>query len=307
MKFKNSIWALVILMAFGLGSCKLDDNDIGAEKAAENDKFLQAYFTNNKIKVENLGDGVYYEKLNVPTTDIQKAATGDVLAMHYILYTLDGRKVDSTSRINKKPYYFPKDYTENSIFQVAAKQMVAGELSNFYAPFYYGYGDKDINGVPAYSPIKVAISLDKIMTENKQVEEYMANYPKSLTKLKAYDSGLRVGYLSESSRGAAVVNGSTVTVKYTGNLLFYTTLKDVDGKPNFTFDSGTIAVKVGAKQVVPGFEEGISKLKVGDKAVITFPSSQGYGETGSKRGDGSYAILPKTPISFEIEILSVAN
>jgi FKBP-type peptidyl-prolyl cis-trans isomerase len=306
MQLKFSSLALIVLLGFGLGSCiKETDADLEIKKAEENEKAIQAYIAEKKVTAEPIGDGVHYEKVTLPSGTIQLAAAGDLCSMHYVLYTLDGRAVDSTSRLNNKPFMFPRGYTDASIFQIAAARMSAGEVSNFYAPFYYGYGNKEVNGVPAYSPIRVKISLDKILTETQQCDEYMKQ--KGFSDTQTFTSGLRLAYVSKAPKGALVSPGQTVTLKYTGNLLFYTTLANKDSKPNYTFDTGQFAFKLGAGTVVKGFDEGVSKLRVGEKAVITFPSALGYGDSGSQRSDGTYAILPKAPISFEVEILSVAN
>lgn len=49
---------------------------------------------------------------------------------------------------------------------------------------------------------------------------------------------------------------------------------------------------------IPGFEEGLSLLNIGDKAVLFIPSNLGYGENGA--GD---VIPPNANIIFEVEIL----
>ncbi|MDP5120465.1 MAG: FKBP-type peptidyl-prolyl cis-trans isomerase [Spirosomaceae bacterium] len=48
-----------------------------------------------------------------------------------------------------------------------------------------------------------------------------------------------------------------------------------------------------------GFDEGIAKLKVGEKGTLIFPSSLGYGAQGAG-GD----IPGNAPLSFDIEVLA---
>ena len=52
--------------------------------------------------------------------------------------------------------------------------------------------------------------------------------------------------------------------------------------------------------VVPGFREGISKMKVGGKWKLFIPSALGYGEVGAPG-----AIGPNEPLVFEVELISV--
>jgi FKBP-type peptidyl-prolyl cis-trans isomerase len=59
-------------------------------------------------------------------------------------------------------------------------------------------------------------------------------------------------------------------------------------------------VLIGGKQVVSGFENGLTKLRVGEKALLIFPSAIGYGTTGS-----GATIQPYSPLLFDIEVLKV--
>jgi peptidylprolyl isomerase len=67
-----------------------------------------------------------------------------------------------------------------------------------------------------------------------------------------------------------VKNGDTVKVHYRG------TLADGD-----QFDSSEgrepIAFLVGAGQVIPGFENAVAGLEVGDKVTLTIPADEAYG------------------------------
>jgi FKBP-type peptidyl-prolyl cis-trans isomerase len=92
--------------------------------------------------------------------------------------------------------------------------------------------------------------------------------------------------------GATVVAGDTVTVRYVGTFL--------DGR---VFDPGTnpITFRVGASQVIPGFEQGMVGMKVGGKRRLTIPSALAYGAAGAG------PIPPNTPIRFEVELVSIAG
>lgn len=68
--------------------------------------------------------------------------------------------------------------------------------------------------------------------------------------------------------------GHTVTVHYTGFLQ--------DGK---RFDSSRdrnkpFRFKLGAEQVIPGLDKGISQLSVGERARMTIPYILAYGDRG---------------------------
>jgi peptidylprolyl isomerase len=75
--------------------------------------------------------------------------------------------------------------------------------------------------------------------------------------------------------GEEAVEGSTVAVKYVGG--FYETGEEFDSSWSRGADE-TLPVTLGAGQVIPGFEQGITGMQVGGRRVITIPSELGYGE-----------------------------
>jgi FKBP-type peptidyl-prolyl cis-trans isomerase 2 len=68
-----------------------------------------------------------------------------------------------------------------------------------------------------------------------------------------------------------VQNGQTVKIHYTGTL--------DDGKQ---FDSSAgrdpLEFKMGAGMVIPGFENGVADMEVGEKKTIHIPAAEAYGE-----------------------------
>lgn len=74
--------------------------------------------------------------------------------------------------------------------------------------------------------------------------------------------------------GAQAVKGQTVRVHYTGTL-------ENGTKFDSSRDRGEpIEFPLGQGHVISGWDEGISQLKVGDKAKLTIPAHMGYGERG---------------------------
>jgi FKBP-type peptidyl-prolyl cis-trans isomerase len=95
--------------------------------------------------------------------------------------------------------------------------------------------------------------------------------------------------------GAEAKAGNTVDVHYTGWL--------TDGKK---FDSSKdrgkpFSFKLGAKQVIAGWDQGVEGMKVGGKRKLTIPSELGYGA----RGAGGGLIPPNATLVFEVELLAV--
>lgn len=99
--------------------------------------------------------------------------------------------------------------------------------------------------------------------------------------------------ITEHGTGVQPKVGQTVSVHYTGTF--------TDGRP---FDSSRtrgepISFPLGMGRVIKGWDEGIGKLHVGDKAIFLIPSSIAYGVNG--RG----SIPPNTPLIFIVELVDV--
>ena len=55
---------------------------------------------------------------------------------------------------------------------------------------------------------------------------------------------------------------------------------------------------------VSGFNEGLNKLRVGEKATLLFPSSIGYGQDGLIENK-LYKVAPYAPLRYDVEVVSV--
>ena len=139
--------------------------------------------------------------------------------------------------------------------------------------------------MPAWSVIKVDIEILSFRDEEEQIAAYVEE--KEFENVEITTTGLRFIPITTLSGGSALVNNDEVVIKYKGTLL-----------NDAVFDEGEFTVRLGTNAVIPGFEEGIKKMKVGEKAIIIFPSDIGYGTNGS----GS--IPPFSPLLFEVEVLS---
>ena len=99
--------------------------------------------------------------------------------------------------------------------------------------------------------------------------------------------------VTRAGTGRLPKNGETVVVHYTGT---FTSGVKFDS----SLDRGEpIAFKLGAGQVIKGWDEGIARLRVGDQAVFVIPSAIAYGAKG--RG----SIPPDATLIFIVELVEV--
>ena len=73
-----------------------------------------------------------------------------------------------------------------------------------------------------------------------------------------------------------VKNGDTVKVHYHGKLNDGTTFDSSEGREPLEFE-------VGSGMVIPGFDEGVLGMSVGDKKTINIPAENAYGAVEEER------------------------
>src|SRR5262245_20480823 len=113
------------------------------------------------------------------------------------------------------------------------------------------------------------------------------------TKVVTTKSGLKYEDLKEGT-GAEAKAGQQVEVHYTGWLKDGTKFdSSLDRKEPFPF-------KLGAGEVIKGWDEGVTGMKVGGKRKLIIPPELGYGAKGFPG-----AIPPNAELTFEVELLGV--
>ncbi|MFK2820719.1 peptidylprolyl isomerase [Flavobacteriaceae sp. LMIT009] len=131
----------------------------------------------------------------------------------------------------------------------------------------------------------------------KRIAEEKAKAEAEMEKLAAgfskTESGLRYQILQTGS-GAKAEKGKMVSVHYKGQLADGTVF-DSSYKRNQPID-----FSLGVGQVIPGWDEGIQLLKIGDKARFVIPSDLAYGS----RGAGG-VIPPNATLIFDVELMNV--
>ena len=95
--------------------------------------------------------------------------------------------------------------------------------------------------------------------------------------------------------GEEATTGKKVSVHYVG--VAFRTGDEFDA----SWNRGTpFSFKLGAGQVIPGWDQGVQGMKVGGRRKLTIPSAMAYGA----RGAGN-VIAPHEPLVFVVDLLAV--
>ncbi|OFY62487.1 MAG: hypothetical protein A3H98_05030 [Bacteroidetes bacterium RIFCSPLOWO2_02_FULL_36_8] len=219
----------------------------------------------------------------------KNAASGDVVRVHYTGMLTDSTIFDSSVGQGRDPLLFPlgkgrviKGWDEGITY------LNPGAKATLIIPAGLAYGEKGIpNVIPPNSTLIFKVELLEIIPK---LESFNFDIT-GKEKIKS-NSGLEY-VVVENGKGMKVDSGKVVELHYTGRL--------EDGK---VFDCSRERVtpfkfKTGARMVIPGFDEGVMKLHVGDKARLLIPSAIGYGAQGN-------AVIPaNSNLIFDVEILNV--
>lgn len=151
----------------------------------------------------------------------------------------------------------------------------------------------------------------KIYNEKyKAVKEQKVLYFSALKQSSTTTSSGFKFKIIQKSTGAKPKDGETVNIEYAGFLedgtLFDTSSPTV-AKQFGMFDEqraiqngySALPYVMGSNRMIPGFVEGLNKLKFGEKAIFFIPFALGYGEQGAGN-----VIPPNANLVFEVEVKS---
>lgn len=309
----------LLLMMGGLVACNqspIDPTESEASAFTENIADIRSYALAKGLSVTQTASGLNYVITSPGSTTGRPATLGDELEFSYVQYILQSptnstaasgtavtdRLVDS-SYATKSVYYPFFNGSLLSGLQEGLLLMREGQKAVLLIPARLAFGQNgSTNGtIPGNTPVRFDVTLKRSRTEDQQINDYIAN--QKLTVTETTSSGLRFIKTQSNPTGATPSAGQLIVVNYSGTLFRADKAFD-SGSLNLTLNANnTLTISGQQSGVVKGFEEGILKLKVGEKATLIFPSTQGYGTTGAAQ-NGVYVIPPGSPLRFDVEVVS---
>jgi len=126
--------------------------------------------------------------------------------------------------------------------------------------------------------------------ENAKIQDYLGNNSSLDFELKP--SGLYYYQVLEGT-GRMAVKHDTAYVRYTGKFLDGTIFDSTTGTTD------TLVVPVDEGWLIKGFDEGLTYMRVGGKAIFLMPSKLAYGSSGY------LSISGYTPLLFDVELVKI--
>ncbi len=147
---------------------------------------------------------------------------------------------------------------------------------------------------------------DRVLKMEKEEVALKDYFEQNQLNPEKTESGLFISIHTEGS-GEIPVPGDKIAVNYKGMLLdrsvFDTSIESIARENDLFNENRTYApfeFVVGKGQVIRGWDEALTKIKVGTKATIYLPSSLAYGT----RGSGG-RIPPNSVLIFELELVDI--
>ena len=148
--------------------------------------------------------------------------------------------------------------------------------------------EKEISPSKMKEPL-IQLNKQDIETEEKQIADFVSRYG---WKMEETGTGLRY-LIYQKGNGPKSAKGKLVSIAFTISLLNGTICysSDEEGEKEFV---------LGLNQVESGLEEGIMRMRVGDKAKFILPSHLAHGLIGDLN-----KIPQKVTLVYDVELLSI--
>jgi len=255
----------------------------------------------NKSEVKTTESGLKYldEKLG----EGREAKPGDLVAINYqgwIVHDSTDLFGDWNADSTRLAYLIGDSYKqgreikfvlgEGSFIEGSDEGIVGmkvGGARTIIIPSKLAYGEQGRRPIPPNTDIKVGVELmdvkDKVIVKMWDVDT-----------LNTVTTGSGLKYITvKEGKGETASAGDVVTVNYSGYLeegIKFDSSVEIDEPYSFV---------LGSRQVIPGWDEGISKMKKGGKARLIVPPSLAYREMSVGK------IPPNSTLIFDVELLDI--
>ncbi|MEO9484620.1 MAG: FKBP-type peptidyl-prolyl cis-trans isomerase [Ekhidna sp.] len=274
----------IVILSLGLFLSSCGNDDIVSTSVDGN---IQAWLdTMNITAVRDDNTGIYYYADNTNLAGAQ-AVTGAVAAIYYTLMDLNGNVISRYQRADGDSLIYKVG--ASAIYPIGAdfgiSVMRVGEIYNFILPPSQAYEGLTSGAISPNLIAHLQIELtavhneaDLIVQELVDIDNYVAtnNLNDTVTNplntvMKFPASGISFKRL-QAGAGTLPLNGDTIIVDYTGRFIDDSSFGG-DTVFQWIFGSGS------PRELLTGFEFGVSLMQAGERSLVMVPSSQAYRES----------------------------
>jgi peptidylprolyl isomerase len=239
-------------------------------------------FAQKKINYLKTSSGLEYAL--VKKGKGEKVKKGCRIYVNYTTRIKPDTVFDSNS--NSNPYAFIQGQEEVlKGWEEGVSLLREGDSAHFKIPPTLAYGEKKLGTIPANTTLLLEVKIVKVE---------QAFYDLSGKDTVVFPSGLKKVLISKGT-GELAIPFNNVTMQFTGYVLNKKGYKLVF-QSSLT-NSNLAVFQLGAGRMVKGLDEGIAKMRVGERASFIVPPSLGF-------GDKTSGIVPgNSTLFFDIELL----
>ncbi|MCG8323656.1 MAG: FKBP-type peptidyl-prolyl cis-trans isomerase [Cytophagales bacterium] len=273
--YKKS-YLFFFLCLTALVACNSDDSIDPSEQLRIDQGRIEEFLNSNGITAQQAPAGFYYNPV-LSDESGREIETDDIVSIYYTISILDGQTLHTVDT--------PDDPIQLSFggfgaiplaLEAGLEVMREGEVFDFYMPSGLSYGTYSYkNLIPSLALTRLQVRVVRVDDEASQREletERILTYieDQGLEGEEAREKGLY--YIqTEAGEGELPNEGQNISVHYTGTFL--------NGEEfDSSFDQNQpLTFRLGADQVIDGWDLAFKDLREGEKGIIFIPSHLAYG------------------------------
>lgn len=269
-----------------------------------------------KNRVQVTENGLKYQIHEQEDEAARKAKVGDILTLHLTLLNSKDSTLRDTHKEGEPFKMLLQVPPFKGSYEEGLTMLSKGDSATFYVSadsLFTKAGQPFPPGVVKGTDIGIAVKMINVQseTEYKTAEEAAAKKQKDVDAKIIGDymakNGL-VGKAQPTKNGVYMVvtqpgsgpvpsPGDVVSVQYTGKLLNGTVFDSSDKALNPQAPGTPVQFPIGVGQVIPGWDETVTKMHKGEKATLIIPSTMAYGSRANPKIPANSVLL------FDVELV----
>ena len=303
-KIRKTFTAIILFSAAAIlmVACNKEDDRIEEEQIKLREYLEQMGYS----ETEPTSSGLYYVVLQ--ESEGPSPVRSDFVTINFTGRLIDGTVFDTSDReyaiangVERDdklygPYKFLMENMTIAGMREGMTMMNEGEISRIIIPSNLAFGSSSVGIIPPFSTLIYDVELLEVINDPVEHEQTLleAFLEENEVEVEPETSGL---YYIEEEEGVGNLpqNNEVVTLHYKASL--------IDGRVFDQSESGNpLDINlVHSANYIPGFIEGIKKMRKDGKARLIIPSEIGYGSLGSYEG----IVPPYSTLIFDVEIVNI--